>query len=398
MIQLSLPNAARLTLAALFFTLLQPGCLSDEKEISLDPDHDLPDPWMPVPVIPADNPLTIEKAELGRWFFYDRRLSANNTISCATCHRPELAFTDGLKNSPGIHGDLHPLNTPGLTNTIFQPRLNWANPHTKTFEQQLRGPLFGEGAAIIEMGLTTPELQDQALAKIRNAPEYQSLWRAAWNDAPWTWDNVIKSLASFSSTLISNDSPWDRYQRGDKTALSPAQVRGSRLFFSHENGIACHHCHGGFTFTSVARHAGNPFDETAFFNIGLYNLDRDGSYPPGSEGLYAHTRDPADKGAFRAPTLRNLRWTAPYMHDGSIATLKDVLAHYQEGGREITHGPNSGDGRHNINKDLAISGMRLTDDQLLDLEAFLDALSDETFINNPNFQIPPTANPKFYGP
>lgn len=376
---------------------------SDEPDLSLG--DEVPAPWRPVPLIPETNPLTPEKAELGRWLFYDRRLSADGSISCATCHRPELAFTDGLKNSPGIHGDLHPLNTPGLTNSVFQPRLNWANPHTKTFEDQLRGPLFGEGAAIIEMGLTTPEIQQQVLDTLRNAPEYQPLWQAAWPDAPatpgntsWTWDRIIQSLASFLSTLISDDSPWDRYQRGDKTALSPAQVRGARLFFSHENGIACHHCHGGFTFTSVARHAGNPFDETAFFNIGLYNIDDDGSYPPGSEGLFAHTGDPADKGAFRAPTLRNLRWTAPYMHDGSIATLREVIEHYQDGGRNITHGPNTGDGRLNINKDLAISGMRLTDTQIQDLEAFLDALSDESFVNNPTFHVPPTANPQFFGP
>src|SRR5690606_1578421 len=137
-------------------------------------------------------------------------------------------------------------------------------------------------------------------------------------------------------------------------------------------------------------HAGNPFDETAFFNIGLYNLNNDGSYPPGSEGMFAHTGDPAAKGPFRAPTLRNPRWTAPYMHDGSIATLKEVIQHYQEGGRNITHGPNTGDGRLNIKKDLAISGMRLTETQIQDLEAFLDALSDESFVNNPAFHAPPT--------
>ncbi|RDV37449.1 di-heme enzyme [Bradymonadaceae bacterium TMQ3] len=349
-----------------------------------------------VAVVPESNPLSAEKVELGRWFFYDRRLSADESLSCASCHVPERAFSEPAQGAVGLGGERHPLNSPTLTNVVFQPRLNWADRQLRELEDQIAGPLFGS-SPIVEMGLVSEELREQALRRLSQEPQYQELWRQAYGEQEWSWERVIASLASFVRTLVSEDSPWDRYQRGEELALSAQARRGAELFFSHENGITCHHCHGGFTFTSVARHAENPFDEVAFFNVGLYNLDEEGAYPAQAPGLYGQSGDPGDHGKFRAPTLRNLRYTGPYMHDGSIATLREVLEHYQEGGRAIEGGALAGDGRRNPNKDGAVNGMRLSEAQLDDLEAFLEALNDPGFGDNPAFSNPAPPESRHWG-
>src|SRR5690606_15672993 len=157
--------------------------------------------------------------------------------------------------------------------------------------------------------------------------------------------NDVRALASFVRTIVSFDSPYDRYLRGDNGALGPEQVRGMQLFFSER--LECFHCHGGFNFTDSSTHANAVVTPFGFHNNGLYNIGGTGAYPPDNTGLYDMTGERRGMGRFRAPTLRNVAVTAPYMHGGSIPTLSAVIDHYRRGGREITDGPYAGDGMRN---------------------------------------------------
>jgi cytochrome c peroxidase len=158
------------------------------------------------------------------------------------------------------------------------------------------------------------------------------------------------------------------------------------LFYS-EN-LECHHCHGGFNFSEATIHAGSVFDSALFHNTGLYNLDGEGAYPANNTGIFEITGDPADMGRFRAPTLRNIAVTGPYMHDGSMDTLEAVLDHYAAGGRLIEDGPNAGDGRASPLKSGLVAGFSLTEDERADLVAFLESLTDETFLTDPALSDP----------
>ena len=152
--------------------------------------------------------------------------------------------------------------------------------------------------------------------------------------------------------------------------------------------LECFHCHGGFLFSQSSDDAGQVFDQKFFMNNGLYNLDEQGSYPPGNEGLFEMTGDPADKGKFKPPSLRNIALTAPYMHDGSIETLEEVIDHYARGGRLIESGPYAGDGSQNPNKSAFLKGFSISDQEKQDLIAFLRALTDEDLITNPAYSDP----------
>ena len=178
----------------------------------------------------------------------------------------------------------------------------------------------------------------------------------------------------------------DRYAQGDVSALNESELRGQELFFSER--LECFHCHGGFNFSSSVDHANNVFEQTLFANNGLYNLDEDGAYPPSNPGLFETTNDPIDHGRFKPPSLRNIDLTAPYMHDGSIATLAEVIEHYAAGGRLIEGGPFAGDGRANPNKSSFVKGFSLTTQEKSDVIAFLRALTDEEFLNDPRFSDP----------
>jgi cytochrome c peroxidase len=158
------------------------------------------------------------------------------------------------------------------------------------------------------------------------------------------------------------------------------------LFYSER--LECHHCHGGFNFTEASVHAGSAFDAALFHNTGLYDLDGAGAYPAGNTGLYELTGEPADMGRFRAPTLRNVAVTAPYMHDGSVETLEEVIRIYEAGGRLIEDGPWAGDGRSSPLKSGLIPGFALTDDERADLVAFLESLTDARFLTDPRFADP----------
>jgi len=339
----------------------------------------------PVPYVPEDNPMTEAKVELGRYLFYDPRLSGNGTMSCSTCHLPELAFSDGLTIPIGSTGEAHVRNSQTLTNIAYNATFTWGNPVLTEVEQQIVIPMFGEFP--VEMGITGNE--DTVLTRLTDDTRYQALFAAAFpaEDAPITFNNMVDALSSFVRTLISGNSPYDRFvYQGDRDALSESALRGMDLFLSER--FECHHCHGGFNFSLSTRHADTLFQERAFFNTGLYNVDGEGAYPRGNTGAFEITGDIVDMGRFRPPTLRNVELTAPYMHDGSIATLDEVIQFYADGGRLIEDGPNAGDGRKNPYKSGFVPGFEVTEQEREDLINFLNSLTDERFLNNPAFSDP----------
>jgi cytochrome c peroxidase len=346
---------------------------------------DLP-PGFPRPKVPADNPMTPAKVELGRYLFYDTRLSVDGTYSCATCHEQRLAFTDGKGRAVGVTGEVHPRGSMGLANIAYSPVLTWANPTQRRLEAQALVPMFGEDP-IVELGLSGKE--QQMLARLAAEPRYPPMFAAAFpgEPAPVTLANVTKAIASFERTLLSGRSPYDLYRTSaDPKALSPAALRGEEIFFSERT--ECFHCHGGFNFTETADYVGKGFAEIEFHNTGLYNIGEDGAYPPQNTGVHEVTGDPEDMGRYKAPSLRNIALTAPYMHDGSIATLADVVRHYEAGGRTVPEGPHKGVGADNPRKSEFVKGFTLTDDERADLVAFLESLTDLAFTSDARFANP----------
>jgi cytochrome c peroxidase len=339
----------------------------------------------PVPRVPDDNPMNADKVELGRFLFYDTKLSNNETQSCGTCHLQERAFTDGLANAVGSTGETHPRSSMSLTNVAYQATLTWANPVVRRLEDQALLPIFGE-SPIVELGMAGKE--DVLLQRLRDDARYPAMFAAAFpgEPDPITVANVAKAIAAFERTLVSTRSPYDRYVAGDASAMSASAVRGMELFFSET--VECFHCHGGFNFSASVDHAGVVFDEAAFFNTGLYNIDGRGAYPPDNTGVEAVSGDPDDMGHFKPPTLRNIAVTAPYMHDGSIATLDEVIDHYARGGRNVTEGPWVGDGSENPYKNIFVKGFTLTAEQRADLLAFLESLTDDAFLTDPRLSDP----------
>ncbi|MBD2255653.1 methanobactin export MATE transporter MbnM [Nostoc parmelioides] len=347
-------------------------------------DWNLP-AWMPKPIVPADNPMSSPKVELGRHLFYEKRLSITGEFSCASCHIQSLAFTDGKTVAVGATGEKHPRNSMSLANIGYNPVLTWANPLMTKLETQALVPMFGEHP--VEMGMVGRE--QQILTMLRNDSKYRQMFAIAFGESQEaiSLSNLTKAIAAFERTLISVNSPYDRYRfGGDSHAISKAAQRGEKLF--HSERLECFHCHGGINFSDSVMHDRLAFVEIAFHNTGLYNIDGKGAYPPDNTGVYEITTQPSDMGRFKAPTLRNIALTAPYMHDGSIPTLEAVIDHYKAGGRTIHTGKFAGVGSKNPFKSEFISGFELTEAEKNDLIAFLKSLTDETFIHNPAFSDP----------
>jgi cytochrome c peroxidase len=314
------------------------------------------------PTVPADNPMSIEKVELGRHLFYDTRLSTNGTQACASCHRQELAFTDGQVTSLGATGERGKHNAMSLVNAGYNSTHTWAT-NVAHLEAQALAPMFG--TAPVELGLAGGEAA--LLARLRAEPIYQTLFPAAFSDADaFTVDNITRALASFERTIISGSSRFDAFVTGTTSALDASEQRGLALFESPRLG--CTNCHGGFNLSAVVG------DSVQFFNTGLYNVDGNGAYPAGDRGLYDVTGEPAHMGRFKPPTLRNIAVTAPYMHDGSVATLEDVVDIYARGGR--------GAGADSPLKSVFITGFTLTAEERSDLLAFLSALTDDGLLQD----------------
>jgi cytochrome c peroxidase len=308
-----------------------------------DYQWDLPKGF-PAPRVPADNPMSDARVALGRYLFYDTRLSVNGTQSCATCHRQELAFTDGRATARGATGQDHPRSAMSLVNVAYSAILTWSNPVQHSLEQQALVPMLGEHP--VELGLRGRE--SVLLDALRADPVYRIQFPKAFGGepAPFSVTNIAKAIACFERTIISARSAYDRYYTGnDPDAISEAAKRGEVLFYTAPSA-GCFRCHSGFTLSDGAMH---------------------------STALY-----PDDPRKFKTPTLRNIAITGPYMHDGSIATLEDVLDHYTAGGR--AHG--------NPNRDPRMMPLNLTAQNRADLLAFLRSLTDEELLRDPRFANP----------
>lgn len=378
---------------ALFVAALLSGCLESSSTTVDDQgsrvsafDWGLPDS-IPLPREPASNPMTEEKFELGRYLFYDSRLSVNGTVSCASCHQQDKAFSDGVDRPLGATGERHPRNSQPLVNVAWASTVTWGNPSLGTIERQILLPLFGDDP--IEHGLNEAN-SEQVLRNLQADPAYGPLFQAAFPDQndplfdELAWDYLVKALASFVRGLVSFDSDFDRGE------LSAAALRGERLFNSER--LECFHCHAGYNFSDATVDRQTSVTQLMFHNTGLYNVDGMGGYPEPNTGRHEVTGTPSHMGQFRAPTLRNIALTAPYTHDGSVETLEDVIRNYAAGGRLKTSAPNAGDGRMNPYKDGFIASFSITEQEIQDVVAFLESLTDETFLSDPRYSNPWTTN------
>ncbi len=338
----------------------------------------------PKPATPRANPTTAKKIKLGRRLFYDKRLSGNGSQSCASCHRQDLAFTDGRAQSVGSTGELHPRGAPSLVNVAYAKTLTWANPSLKSLERQMEVPLFNRHP--VEMGLTDRN-KGRVLRRIARDRWYRAGFRKVYPRLrrPVTFKTIIRSVSAFQRSIISANSRYDRVLRR-QAKFTASERRGLNAFMGEK--AECHHCHGTFIFSDQVNYKGAELERARFHNNGLYNIGGTGAYPQSNKGIFEFTGRARDMGRFRAPSLRNVGLTAPYMHDGSIKTLDEVVDHYAAGGRNITSGPYAGDGRRNPNKDPNISGIRLTPQERKDIVAFLKTLTDRSVTTNSRFSNP----------
>jgi cytochrome c peroxidase len=299
----------------------------------------------PVP-IPADNPPTAQTIALGRELFYDPRLSKDNTVSCASCHNPNLGFTDGLPVARGIRGQLGVRNSPTLLNAAYSPIQFW-DGRAATLEAQSAFPI----ANPLEMN----QPHEVSVSKMERVPAYKAEFAQAFGPGEVTLGKIQKSLASFERTLLSGNSPFDRYQYGgDKQALTPAAIHGLEIFTDPKRGncVVCH--------TIDAHYA--LFTDGKFHNTGA-GVSGEGDLL--DVGRFGQTKLQADKGEFKTPTLRNVALTAPYMHDGSLKTLNDVVDFY------------AGGGNSNPELDKEIRPLKLDAQDRADLVKFLQSLTGE---------------------
>ncbi|HXU71807.1 MAG TPA: di-heme enzyme [Polyangia bacterium] len=357
------------------------GCSSGGKTTPYK--WELPD-TLPLPVVPKDNPMTVEKVALGRYLFYEKRLSANQSYACSNCHQQRNAFTDGRPAPVGSTGDELPRNTMPLINAAYMSMFMWANPLLTSLEEQIMVPMFSD--APVEMGMG--EYTDEILARLSRDDNYQQMFKAAYPDDkdPFTLKNVMYAITTFERTMLSASSPYDKYQAGDTTAMSDSAIRGMNAFNTEK--FDCYHCHAGTTFTTSFQSANTPPPPRDMRNTGLYNIGGTGAYPPNNTGLFDFTQFGNDMGKFKVPTLRNVELTAPYFHDGSAATLEEVLESYAHGGRVIASGPYAGDGSMSVHRDPLVKGFDMSPDEEADMVAFLKSLTDTDFVNDPKYANP----------
>jgi len=286
---------------------------------------------------PSQNPYSAEKVELGRILYFDRRLSADESVSCASCHDPQKAFTDGAAVSTGIRSQKGNRSAPTILNRAYALAQFW-DGRAGSLEEQAKDPM----ANPIEMGNT----HEAIVERLKGIEGYRTLFAKAYGHPEITIDRVAMAIACFERTLVSGNAPYDRYKRGEKNAMTAEQVRGMSIFFDKAK---CDKCHEGANFTL-----------NAYANEGV-GTDK----PEPDVGRFAVTHDPRDWGVFKVPTLREVEHTAPYMHDGSLATLNDVVEFYNKGGIR------------NRNLDTNLKPLNLSDGEKRDLVAFLRALSGE---------------------
>jgi len=287
----------------------------------------------PVPV-PADNPQTDAKVRLGAQLYFDTRLSADNTISCATCHDPRTGWANPHPTDTGIKGQVGGRNSGTIINSAYM-RFQFWDGREPSLEGQALGPIHNP----IEMG----ETHENVVNKLNAIPGYREQFQQVFGTDANT-DGIAKAIAAFERTIVSGPSPYDRYLMGERGAMSPAAERGLRVF----NGKG--HC--------TPCHSGPAFSDQSFRNLGV-GMDKEKP----DLGRYDHTKDPADQGRFKTPGLRNVAQTPPYLHDGSAKTLMDVIDVYDRGGVP------------NPRLDRLVLPLALTRREKTDLVAFLDALT-----------------------
>jgi len=289
----------------------------------------------PVPENPA-NPLTPEKVELGKLLYFDPRLSRDESMSCATCHHPNHGWGDGKARAVGFNGQILGRHSPTVLNAAYNAPQFW-DGRAKDLEEQAAGPIMAAG----EMNMGSEEA---VIERISAVPEYARMFQAVFNGPP-TLERIAWAIAAFEKTIVTPDAPFDRYARGDKSALTDEAKRGLILFFGKAE---CAQCHSGPNFT-----------DNKFHNLGVHTPDRAEPDP----GRFAVTQDEKDRGAFKTPSVRNAELTAPFMHDGSVATLEDLVEFYNRGGGE------------GANKSELLHALGLTDAEKSDLLAFIRSLT-----------------------
>lgn len=321
-----------------------------------------PRSWPTMPAMPADNPLTEEGVALGRMLFYEKKLSADGSISCGSCHQQSKAFTDGLALARGVNGQVHTRNSMALMNMAWAQDFTWDGAQTQ-LEQQARVPL--ENPVEMHQSLAA------STAKLQQTSNYPHLFGKAFGSSKITEDNILKALAQFERTLISSNSKYDKYLRNE-VQLSVDEQQGL-ILMGHATaavrGAECLHCHDTPLFVGPSH---------TFFNNGL---DLPPFKDPGRGGI---TGVDFEKGMFKAPSLRNIALTGPYMHDGRFQTLREVLDQYSD---HVKRSPNLDP--QLVNSPNHPSGnIRLTDLEKQRLIAFLNTLTDTSFTTDPRFSDP----------
>lgn len=328
------------------------GCDNAENGIQYDPTPltvHVPEEFPALPV-PDDNPLTEEGVELGKRLFFDTALSSDGRVSCASCHRPEFAFSDPRRFSIGVNGQVGTRQSMPLFNAAWTSELFW-DGRDHSLEEQVNDPVQNP----VEMNETWVEIE----SKLSSDVTYPQLFFGAFGSEEITRDRIMKAISQFERTLVSTESKFDRVQRGEASFTDQEQL-GFDLFFTEK--ADCFHCHGTVLFT-----------DHRFHNNGLDSV-------PSDSGRANVTGNPFDLGLFRSPSLRNIAFTAPYMHDGRFETLEEVIEHYTSTVRRSpTLDPLMRDGRF----------IDLSEEEKEALIAFLHTLSDSSFISNPDFRPPP---------
>lgn len=296
---------------------------------------------------PEDNPYTKQKAELGWLLYFDKRLSSDKSVSCASCHAPEKAFTDGAAVSVGIKGQKGARSAPTVINRAYSTLQFW-DGRAESLEEQAKGPI----ANPLEMTLekVADKAHEGSITRLKAVPGYVSRFKKAFDSEKIDINQVAKAIATFERTVYSGNAPFDRYEEGDKKAMTEAQIRGRDVFY---NKAACDSCHIGFNFT-----------DGSFANIGIGMEKKDPDL-----GRFLVTGRDEERGAFKTPTLREIEHTGPYMHDGRFKTLEEVVEHYDKGGIKNEH------------LDQRIKPLKLSKQDKSDLVAFLKALSGEGWQN-----------------